>query len=175
MEVSYEISEKDVLASQAEAQRLCRIAISRPWMSYALLGGLSISFGLAFASSIGMYQSYPGKVSSDFTFVFVPTVLGIVLVYAYFKRVHALTRSAYLSAAGPFPLHHVLRVENGSLDVSGPHGRAVLPIARVVSVRDTGSHVLVTVKPWTVLAIPGAAFRDRGQVVAFIAALQPGS
>lgn len=175
MEVSYEVSEADVLVSQAEAQRLCRMAISRPWHAHALLLGLSLSLGVAFGASIGMYTSYSGKIIANFSFVFVPGLLGLVGLLAYYKAAQAATRRAHLSAIGPFPLQQTLRVADGVIDLDGPLGRALVPIDRVRSVREAEKHVLVAIKPWTVVAIPKAAFRDSEDMAALIAALRPAS
>jgi hypothetical protein len=171
VELSYSLSEADVLLSQAEAQKLCRAAMGRSWRNRLLLWSIGITFGLTFAASLAMFQSHPGKVAYDFSFVFFPACLGALAVLVYVKTAQVSARRAYLASIGPFPLHHALRLTDSTLELSGPDGSASLPLGRIVSCSENGSHVLITVRPWTVIAIPKVAIASAGASTSLVSQL----
>lgn len=174
MELSYQLTVEDALFTQRLSQLRIRKAVARVWYARALLWGFGACVAVTFAASLGMYQSYPGKIATDFSYVFVPLVLGSLLLVAFFQANQRSARQAYFGALGPWPLSQCISVGGGSFEIKGLHGQATLPLSSIVEVSETPTHVLVVVRPWTVFAIPVAAFQSHESRAQFISLLGSG-
>jgi hypothetical protein len=172
MNISYQLTEKDVVVAQSEATKRCRDSLGRRWQSALLLWGGALTFGIAFAASLGMYRLRPGAASRDFSFVLIPACLGVVLTLAYGRAIRKASLSAYLAAIGPIPLAQAIALTDDAIELSGPVGCASIPCNRVMACSETATRVLIVVRPWTVVAIPRTAFARSEDSSGFVASVR---
>jgi hypothetical protein len=156
MKISYQLTERDVLFAQSETGK-----------RYGAL-----TFGIAFAASLSMYRWHPGVVSLDFSLVLIPACLGVLLVVAYLLAIRKASRRAYLAAIGPLPITATMTLTDEDVEFSSPHGRSIIPFSRVVACSMTSTHILVVLRPWTVVAIPRVAFDSDEACASFAACVR---
>jgi hypothetical protein len=172
MKISYPMTEKDILLAQAETRKRYRASLARGWQMPLLLWGGALTFSIAFAASLGMYRWHPGVVSLDFSLVLIPACLGMILVFAYLVAIRNASVRAQLAAAGPLPLMASVTLTDGEVEFSSPNGRAIVPFSRVVACSMTPTHILLALRPWTVVIIPRAAFDSDEACASFVACVR---
>jgi hypothetical protein len=172
LKISYQLTEQDILLAQSETRKRYRASLVRGWQTPVLLWGGALTFGMAFAASLGMYRFHSGSVTRDFSFVLVPACVGVILTFAYLMAVRRASLRAHLDAAGPLPLAASVTLTDNDVELASQNGRAIVPFDRVVASSMTPTHVLIVLRPWSVIVIPRVAFDNDETCARFVACVR---
>lgn len=158
MDLQYDVTEKDWELAQATSCEQYSSMIRSSLLPRLAWWSFFVFLCIALASSAGMFSKYGESVAFDLSFVLGSALLASASL-AIFRRLSARSaKAAVLRSLEPFPLEHRLMVSDRGIDVTNRHGRSIFPWASVLEVRETSSHVLLVVRPGSVLPIPSSAF-----------------
>jgi hypothetical protein len=171
MEIHYELTQDDLAIGDAACASIYQKAAPQPLLARVTLYAIVALCVIVVSASLGMYRSYSGRVTYDFSFVFFPLVLAFISFVFYLKvckRFYAARRN---DAIGPFPIKTKLSLGQAHLELESKHGHCRYVWSAVSGVRVQGAHTLVLIRPWAVIPIPQSAFGSVQERDAFVALL----
>lgn len=158
MQVTYSLSQQDIRQAQLVADHACRAKVRRPFGLRLLVMAVVAALVLFGAASLGMYQKYPGPITSDLSWVVLSAAvafLGIFLLVIWSKRNF---ENARLAEMAPFPIEQTLSVESSGLRIEGQNGSCFLPWRLIRTVEELPEHLAITTAQWFAFVIPNSAF-----------------